>query len=167
MSHDLKIGSLFVGRFAYHKQFLCLVVLMIGIWFVLLLHTPLLQFEPFRFSNTRYVTTKRIDVTEFLREVNDSASNHELRGQLLKYSSDGLTKSYRISFHEEEQRALENSTAARDLKHTAESVPYNLAKTDWDLMKKVETSSLPLALFCTWREKLCFHYCVTCMVDIY
>ena len=144
MSHDLKIGSLFVGRFAYHRQFLCLVVLMIGIWFVLLLHYPLLQFEPLIFSNSSYVITKRIDVTEFLREVNDSASNHELRGQLLKYSNDGLTKSYRISFLEEEQRALENSTAARDLKHIAESVPYNLSKADWDLMKKVETSSLPL-----------------------
>ena len=144
MSHELKIGSLFVGRFAYHRQFLCLVVLMIGIWVVLLLYSPLLQFEPLIFSNTSYVITKRIDVTEFLREVNDSASNHELRGQLLKYSNDGLTKSYRISFLEDEQRALENSTAARDLKHTAESVPYNLSKADWDLMKKVETSSFPL-----------------------
>ena len=166
MSHELKIGSLFVGRFAYHRQFLCLVVLMIGIWFVLLFHSPLLQFEPLIFSNASYVITKRIDVTEFLREVNDSASNHELRGQLLKYSNDGLTKSYRISFNEEEQRALENSTAARDLKRTAESVPYNLSKTDWDLMKKVETSSLPLASFCAWHEKTCFRYCDTFMVDI-
>ena len=143
MSHNLKLGSLFVGRFAYHRQFLCLVVLMIGIWVVLLLYSPLLQFEPLIFSNTSHISTKRIDVTEYLREVNDSASTHELRGQLLKYSNDGLTKSYRISFNEEEQRALENSTAARDLKHTAESVPYNLSMTDWDLMKKVGTSSLP------------------------
>ena len=82
----------------------------------------------------------------------------------MKYSNDGLTKSYRISFNEEEQRALENSTAARDLKHTAESVPYNLSMTDWDLMKKVGTSSLPFTSFCTLREKTCFRLCVTCEV---